>query len=53
MVTDGDLEADFDASQIQQALLNLVLNAIDACAPMATRSLLKAANQRKRSRYTH
>ena len=32
VVTDGDLEADFDASQIQQALLNLVLNAIDACA---------------------
>lgn len=26
-----DLEADFDAGQVQQALLNLVLNAIDAC----------------------
>jgi signal transduction histidine kinase len=28
---DGNLEADFDSSQMQQALLNLVLNAIDAC----------------------
>lgn len=27
----GDLEGEFDATQIQQALLNLVLNAIDAC----------------------
>jgi signal transduction histidine kinase len=27
----GDMEGDFDPSQIQQALLNLVLNAIDAC----------------------
>jgi len=26
-----DLEGDFDPGQIQQALLNLVLNAIDAC----------------------
>ena len=25
------MEADFDAGQVQQALLNLVLNAIDAC----------------------
>lgn len=28
---DGELEGEFDATQIQQALLNLVLNAIDAC----------------------
>lgn len=27
----SDLQADLDASQIQQALLNLLLNAIDAC----------------------
>jgi signal transduction histidine kinase len=27
----GHLEGEFDATQIQQALLNLVLNAIDAC----------------------
>lgn len=27
----GGLEGEFDATQIQQALLNLVLNAIDAC----------------------
>jgi two-component system, NtrC family, sensor histidine kinase HydH len=27
----GELEGEFDATQIQQALLNLVLNAIDAC----------------------
>lgn len=28
---DRDLESDFDAGQVQQALLNLVQNAIDAC----------------------
>ncbi len=28
---DGELEGEFDSNQIQQALLNLVLNAIDAC----------------------
>ena len=27
----GELEGEFDATQIQQALLNLVLNSIDAC----------------------
>jgi signal transduction histidine kinase len=31
VVADCDMEADFDAGQVQQALLNLVLNAIDAC----------------------
>ncbi len=31
VVGDEALEADFDPTQIQQALLNLVLNAIDAC----------------------
>jgi len=29
--SDPDLEGEFDSSQIQQALLNLVLNAVDAC----------------------
>jgi signal transduction histidine kinase len=31
VLADRDLEGDFDAGQMQQALLNLVLNAIDAC----------------------
>jgi signal transduction histidine kinase len=31
VLADHDLEGDFDAGQVQQALLNLVLNAIDAC----------------------
>ena len=31
VLADHDLEGEFDATQIQQALLNLVLNAIDAC----------------------
>ena len=32
VATDDHLETEFDAVQIQQALLNLVLNAIDACS---------------------
>ena len=31
VIADPGLEGDFDAGQLQQALLNLVLNAIDAC----------------------
>jgi len=31
VLADRDLAGDFDAGQVQQALLNLVLNAIDAC----------------------
>jgi signal transduction histidine kinase len=31
VVADSQLEGEFDAGQIQQALLNLVLNAIDTC----------------------
>lgn len=31
VVADSNLEGEFDPAQIQQALLNLVLNAIDAC----------------------
>ena len=32
VAVDSGLEAEFDAAQMHQALLNLVLNAIDACA---------------------
>jgi signal transduction histidine kinase len=32
VAVDSSLEAEFDAAQMHQALLNLVLNAIDACA---------------------
>jgi signal transduction histidine kinase len=31
VLADRDMAGDFDAGQVQQALLNLVLNAIDAC----------------------
>jgi len=31
VLADHEMEGDFDAGQVQQALLNLVLNAIDAC----------------------
>jgi two-component system, NtrC family, sensor histidine kinase HydH len=39
VAADTVLEGDFDAAQIQQALLNLVLNAIDACRRGDTVSL--------------
>jgi len=41
VLADGDLEGDFDAGQVQQALLNLVLNAIDACRDGDSVSLLR------------
>lgn len=43
---DNDLVGDFDASQIQQALLNLVLNAIDACRRGQTVRLAAELNDR-------
>ncbi len=44
IVADSDLESEFDAAQIQQALLNLVLNAIDACERGDMVSLKAEAN---------
>jgi len=41
---DPDLEGDIDAGQIQQALLNLVLNAIDACQSGGLVTLRAAPN---------
>src|SRR5208282_1031161 len=41
---DGELLGDFDASQIQQALLNLVLNAIEACGRGGSVTLKAEAN---------
>ena len=41
---DPNLEGDIDAGQIQQALLNLVLNAIDACQSGGSVTLKASAN---------
>jgi len=48
VVAPADLAAQFDASQIHQALLNLVLNAIDACKPGDTVSLTARLKDRDR-----
>jgi signal transduction histidine kinase len=40
----ADLEGDFDPTLIQQALLNLLLNAIDACPSASTVTLRASAN---------
>ncbi len=47
---DPDLEGDIDAGQIQQALLNLVLNAIDACPSGGSVTLRAAPNGQGASR---
>jgi signal transduction histidine kinase len=44
VLADRHLEGDFDAGQVQQALLNLVLNAIDACREGDAISLKAAKN---------
>ena len=44
VITNGHLETDCDATQIQQALFNLVLNAIDACGRGDTVSLKAEMN---------
>jgi two-component system, NtrC family, sensor histidine kinase HydH len=44
VAANGDLEGDFDPSLVQQALLNLVLNAVDACKPGDAVMLRAAAN---------
>ncbi|HEX4210939.1 MAG TPA: ATP-binding protein [Candidatus Binataceae bacterium] len=45
VVADSRLQGDFDAAQIQQALLNLVLNAVDACRQGETVSLKVAQSE--------
>ena len=47
---DPDLEGDIDAGQIQQALLNLVLNAIDACQSGGSVTLRATPNGQGASR---
>jgi signal transduction histidine kinase len=46
-----DLEGHFDAALIQQALLNLVLNAIDACESGGAVTLRAAPNHRAATRF--
>jgi signal transduction histidine kinase len=47
VLADPDLEGEFDATQIQQALLNLVLNAIDACGNEGSVNLIAEMNGRE------
>ena len=45
VIADRHFECDFDAGQVQQALLNLVLNAIDACRPSESVGLWAQGNE--------
>lgn len=47
---DSNLHADFDPTLIQQALINLVLNAIDACAGPGTVKLRASVNESRAMR---